>query len=68
MTTGTRLTPERIAEVMDAHALGEPAGEKALDFMGDILTMAIDRRLSPKQVACALELLAHLRNDLCGKP
>jgi hypothetical protein len=57
------LTPERIGQVVDAHKLSEAAADAATKFAMDAINMMVERHLSAKEVACALELLAHLRMD-----
>ena len=60
------LTAERIGRVVDAHKLTESESDAATKFALDVINMMVERHLSGAQTACALELLAHLRNDLCG--
>ncbi len=61
------LTPERIGTVVDAHKLNETESDTASKFALDVINMMIERHLSKVETACALELLAHLRNDLCSR-
>jgi hypothetical protein len=57
------LTEERISAVVSAHELDGPQGDRAARFASDVIQMIIEHRLSPSETACALELLADLRND-----
>jgi hypothetical protein len=59
------LTPERISYVVDAHKLNEAEGDAATKFALDVINIMVERQLMATEVACALELLAHLRNDHC---
>jgi hypothetical protein len=58
------LTPERISYVVDAHKLSKAEGDAATKFALDVINIMVERHLTATEVACALELLAHLRNDL----
>ncbi len=57
------LIPERIGQVVEAHNLTESEADAATKFAIDAINMMAERHMSDKTVACALELLAHLRND-----
>ena len=57
------LTPEYIGQVVQAHELSEAEGDAATKFAMDAINMMVERHLTAKEVACALELLAHLRSD-----
>jgi hypothetical protein len=61
-----RLTSERIGQVVDSHKLSEAEGNAATELALDVLNMMVERHLSATEIACALELLAHLRNDRCS--
>jgi hypothetical protein len=57
------LTPQRISYVVDAHKLSEVEGDAATKFALDMINIMVERHLTAPEVACALEILAHLRND-----
>jgi len=59
------LNQERIHTVVLAHRLTEQQSDAATAFALDVIQLMIERKLSRTETACALELLAHLRNDLC---
>ncbi len=63
----TGLTVERISAVVEAHHLNENEGDAATAFALDMINIIRERHLSREATACALELLAHLRNDLCPR-
>jgi hypothetical protein len=65
MSTMTGLSAERISAVVDAHQLNEQEGDAATAFALDMIDRILERHLSREVTACALELLAHLRKDLC---
>jgi hypothetical protein len=54
--------------VVDAHALDTKSANAATALALDVIDMIIEhieRRLSPEETACALEILRHLRKDRC---
>ena len=57
------LTSERIDAVVGAHRLDGKSGDAATAFALDVINIMIERHLSRSEVACALELLQHLRDD-----
>ena len=59
------LSPERIEAVVTAHSLDEKEGDAATAFALDMINMILERHLSQRETACALELLSHLRHDKC---
>jgi hypothetical protein len=65
MATMAALSAERISAVVGAHQLDEKEGDAATAFALDMINMILERHLSREETACALELLAHLRKDLC---
>jgi hypothetical protein len=62
----TGLTEERIGSVVQAHDLTPEEADVATAFALDVIKIMLERHLSCTETACALKLLAHLRNDLCS--
>jgi hypothetical protein len=62
------LTSERIDEVVKAHKLTHEEGDGATKLAMDVINMVLERHLSKRATACAMEILSHLRDDRCVQP